>query len=118
MLDRRKNGRSKVKKMYEHRAKANENRPNQDRCFNKNGGSVEFTNVINYPKENMSLKTEPKGRSLVAKMVWWRDTFVRIAFGPEVLPELPVSDIAERVRQSERKKQQLQRRINELLGKK
>ena len=31
-------------------------------------------------------------------------------------PEVPVSDLAERLRKSEQKKRQLQRRIKELIG--
>ena len=45
-----------------------------------------------------------------------RDNFVGVAFNSETSSELPVSDIEERLRRSEKKKRQLQRRINELLG--
>jgi hypothetical protein len=55
-----------------------------------------------------------KGRSFLARIIWWRDNFVGVAFSSET--QLPVSDLAERLRKSEKKKKQLQRRINELLG--
>lgn len=42
--------------------------------------------------------------------------FRRLAFSSETLTELPVSDLAERLRKSEQKKRQLQRRIKELIG--
>ena len=55
-------------------------------------------------------------RRLLARMVWWRDNFVGHAFGSEQRYQLPVSDLEQRLRQSEKKKRQLQRRIDELLG--
>ena len=56
-----------------------------------------------------------KGRSFLARVVWWRDNFVGVAFRAES-PSAPVSDLDERLRQSEIKKRQLQRRIEELIG--
>jgi hypothetical protein len=52
----------------------------------------------------------------MAKIIWWRDNFVGVAFSPDHSYELPGSDLAERLRQSEKKKRQLQRRIKELIG--
>ncbi|WP_029584735.1 hypothetical protein [Bradyrhizobium sp. URHD0069] len=79
------------------------------------GASIERSNVIKLPKEQMSLTIERKGRSLLAKIIWWRDNFVGVAFS-EIPPQLPVSDLAERLRKSEQKKRQLQRRIKKLIG--
>jgi hypothetical protein len=62
----------------------------------------------------MSLTIARKGRSFLARIIWWRDNFVGVAFSSET--EFPVSDLAERLRKSEKKKRQLQRRINALLG--
>ena len=56
-----------------------------------------------------------KGRSFLAKVIWWRDNFVGVAFRAET-PSEPVSDLEERLRKSELKKRQLQRRIKELIG--
>jgi hypothetical protein len=67
-------------------------------------------------KERISLKIARKGRALLANIIWWRDNFVSVAFCSETLIGLPVSDLEKRLRQSEKKKQQLQRRINKLLG--
>ena len=86
------------------------------RNISEKGARIEFSNVITLPKEQMSLKIARKGRSFLAKIVWWRDNFVGVAFSSETPYELPVSDIEERLRKSEKKKRQLQRRINELLG--
>ena len=49
-------------------------------------------------------------------MIWWRDNFVGVAFRAEAPFELPVSDLEERLRKSEHKKRQLQRRIKQLIG--
>jgi hypothetical protein len=51
----------------------------------------------------------------MARIIWWRDNFVGVAFNPEQSYELPGSDLAERLRKSEKKKRQLQRRIKELI---
>jgi hypothetical protein len=57
-----------------------------------------------------------KARRLLARMIWWRDHFVGHAFSSEQRDELPVSDLDQRLRESEKKKRQLQRRIDELLS--
>jgi hypothetical protein len=79
------------------------------------GASIERSNVIERLKEQMSLTIARKGRSLLAKIIWWRDNFVGVAFS-ETPPQPPVSDLEERLRKSEQKKRQLQRRIKELIG--
>ena len=56
------------------------------------------------------------GRSFLARVIWWRDNFVGVAFSSDTSSELPVSDIEARLRKSEQKKRQLQRRIKELIG--
>jgi len=45
-----------------------------------------------------------------------RDNFVGVVFSRETRSELPVSDLEQRLRKSEQKKSQLQRRIKELIG--
>ena len=85
------------------------------RNISENGASIEFSNVVRFPKEQISLTVARKGRSFLAKIIWWRDNFVGVAFNPEESYELPGSDLAERLRKSEKKKRQLQRRIKELI---
>jgi hypothetical protein len=117
MLDRRQSARDKV--IYGGVAEIGEHGATRDcvvRNISDKGASLEFSNVVHLPKERMSLRIARKGRSFLAKVVWWRDNFVGVAFSPETPSELPVSDIEERLRKSEIKKRQLQRRINELLG--
>jgi PilZ domain-containing protein len=115
MLDRRQSARDKV--IYGGVAKIDERSGSRDcvvRNISENGASIEFSNDIMLPKEQMLLTIARKGRSFLAKIIWWRDNFVGVAFSSET-PSAPVSDIEERLRRSEQKKRQLQRRIKELL---
>jgi PilZ domain len=116
MRDRRESARDKV--IYGGVAELDERGATRE-CIVRNisdkGASIEFSNVVNLPREQMSLRVARKGRSFLAKVVWWRDNFVGLAFKAET-PSEPVSDLEERLRKSEIKKRQLQRRIKELLG--
>jgi hypothetical protein len=87
------------------------------RNISDKGASIEFSNVVRFPKdkEQMSLTIARKGRSFLAKVIWWRDNFVGVAFS-DTPAALPASDLDERLRKSEAKKRQLQRRIKQLLG--
>jgi hypothetical protein len=117
MLERRQSARDKV--MYGGVAEIGENGTTRDclvRNISEQGARVEFSNVVKLPKEQMSLTIARKGRSFLARIIWWHDNFVGVAFRSEPRPELPVSDLAERLRKSELKKRQLERRIEELIG--
>ncbi len=115
MLDRRQNARDKV--IYGGVAESDgAARDCVVRNISENGASLEFSNVIKLPREEISLKIARKGQSFLAKVIWWRDNFVGVAFRAEPPIELPVSDLEERLRKSELKKRQLQRRIKELIG--
>ena len=117
MLDRRQSARDKV--IYGGVAEIGEHGAVRDcvvRNISETGASIEFNNVINLPKEQISLTVAKKGRSFLARIIWWRDNFVGVAFSGEAPFELPVSDIEERLRKSELKKRQLQRQIKELIG--
>ena len=81
----------------------------------EHGATIEFSNDLQLPKEQISLRIARKGRSFLAKVIWWRDNFVGVVFRAES-PTEPVSDLAERLRRSEIKKRQLERRIDELLS--
>jgi hypothetical protein len=116
MLDRRQNAREKV--IYGGVAEVDERGATKDcvvRNISEKGARIEFNNVVKLPKEQISLTIARKGRSFLAKIVWWRDNFVGVAFSSEQPYELPVSDLEERLRKSEQKKRQLQRRIKQLL---
>ena len=115
MLDRRQSARDKV--MYGGVAEIGEHGATREcivRNISDNGATIEFSNDLQLPKEQLSLRIARKGRSFLARVVWWRDNFVGVAFRAES-PAEPVSDIEERLRRSEIKKRQLQRRINDLL---
>jgi PilZ domain. len=85
------------------------------RNISDRGATIEFSNVAGLPKEQLSLRIARKGRSFMARVIWWRDNFVGVAFRAES-PVEPVSDLEERLRKSEIKKRQLQRKIDDLLG--
>jgi hypothetical protein len=117
MLDRRQSARDKV--IYGGVAEAGDEGAAREcvvRNISDNGARIEFSNGVKRPKEQMSLTIARKGRSFLAKIIWWRDNFVGVAFRSETPSEFPVSDLEERLRKSEAKKRQLQRRIKQLLG--
>jgi len=115
MLNRRESARDKV--IYGGVAEVGERGATRDcvvRNISEKGASIEFGNVIKLPKKQISLTIARKGRSFLARIIWWRDNFVGVAFTSET--PAPVSDLEERLRKSEQKKRQLQRRIKELIG--
>jgi PilZ domain len=118
MIDRRESARDKV--IYGGVAAIDDQATRTDcvvRNISDKGASLEFSNVIQLPKERMLLTIARKGRSFLAKVIWLRDNFAGVAFTDEsMLKEHPSSDIEERLRISEKKKRQLQRRINDLLS--
>jgi hypothetical protein len=110
MQDRRQNARDKV--IYGGVADIGETGASRDcivRDISVHGARVEF------PKEQISLTIARKGRSFLARIIWWRDNFIGVAFSAEKPLELADSDLGERLRRSEQKKRQLQRRIKQLL---
>jgi hypothetical protein len=117
MQDRRQDTRDKV--IYGGVAEIGENGSTRD-CVVRNisgkGAHLEFSGAIRLSEEQILLTIARKGRSFLANIIWWRDNFVGVAFRSEPLTGLPVSDLAERLRKSEKKKRQLQRRIEKLLG--
>jgi hypothetical protein len=86
------------------------------RNISDDGARLEFERNVCLPKEPMRLTIARMRRSFLARIIWWRDNFVGVAFAPESPSELPGSDLAQRLRRSERKKRELQRRVKELLG--
>jgi len=112
MPDRRHSPRDKV--IYGGVAEIGEGGATRE-CVVRNISRIEFSNIIKLPRQPISLTIARKGRSFLAKIIWWRDNFVGVAFSPETSSELPVSDLEERLRKSEQKKQQLQRRIKQIL---
>jgi hypothetical protein len=116
MLDRRQSPRDKV--IYGGVAEIDERGASRDcvvRNISESGAHLEFSNDVRLPKQQILLTIARKGRSVLARIIWWRDNFVGVAFNSESSSELPGSDLAERLRKSEKKKRQLQRRIKQLL---
>jgi len=117
MLERREKARDKV--IYAGVANVSEGGQPQNctvRNISEGGARLEFESNFRFPREPMRLTVARKGRSFLARVIWWRDNFVGVAFTPDSPFELPGSDLAQRLRRSEKKKRELQRRINELIG--
>jgi hypothetical protein len=85
------------------------------RNISESGGSFQFSDMAKLSMEQMSLRIARKARSFLARIHWWRNNFVGFAFGSEQPFQIPFSDLEQRLRKSEKKKRQLQRRINQLL---
>ena len=84
------------------------------RNFSENGACVEFDSSARIPDE-MNLTISQRGRSYLARMIWRQANRIGLAFRVMV-SDKPESDLDARLRRSERKKRQLQRRIDRLLG--
>ena len=115
MQDRRQDARDKV--LLGGVAAVNEAGSTMDcvvRNISEHGACVEFDSAAKLPEE-MSLMVPHKHRSFIARMIWRQANKVGLAFRI-MTTDSPSSDLDERLRRSERKKRQLQRRIKELLG--
>jgi PilZ domain len=117
MMDRRQSAREKV--IYGGVAEIGERGATRNcvvRNISESGASIEFSDLVLPAKQEMSLMIARKGRSFLAKIIWWRDNFVGVAFKSEARAGSQVTDLERRLRNSEKKKRELQRRIKELLG--
>jgi hypothetical protein len=114
MPDRRQSVRDKV--LYGGVAEINE-RSTMDcvvRNINARGACVELDSADTLPEE-INLTIARKGRSFLARLIWRQANKVGLAFRI-MTSDRPVDDLDARLRRSEIKKRELQRRINELLG--
>jgi hypothetical protein len=115
VLNRRQSQRDKV--LYGGVAEINERGSTMDcvvRNISEGGACVEFDQAAKLPEE-MNLTIPRKGRSFLAKMIWRQANRVGLAFRT-IMTDEPGSDFDERLRRSEIKKRELQRRIKELIG--
>ena len=115
MQDRRQDTRDKV--LYGGVAEINEHGSTVDcvvRNISEGGACVEFEQAAALPEE-INLTIPRKGRSFLARLIWRQANKAGLAFRI-MTSDTPVSDLDERLRRSEIKKRQLQRRIRELLG--
>ena len=113
MLDRRQDVRNKV--IFGGVAGINESGSTMD-CVVRNSehrARVEVDSTARLPDE-MSRSIPRKGRSFLAQLIWRQANRVGLAFW-HIASGVPASDLDERLRRSEQKKRQLQRRIKQLL---
>ena len=115
MQDRRQSVRDKV--LYGGIARAGDSGGTMDcvvRNFSEHGACVETGAGARLPEE-VKLTIVRKGRSFLAGIIWREANRLGLAFGT-MITDPAASDLDARLRRSEQKKRQLQRRINELLG--
>lgn len=115
MQDRRGSVRDKV--FFGGVAEINERSSTMDcvvRNFNEAGACVEFDSAARLPEE-MQITIARKGRSFLGRMIWRQANRVGLAFRT-MITDSSESDLDARLRRSEKKKRQLQRRISRLLG--
>jgi hypothetical protein len=115
MQDRRQSVRDKV--LYGGIAGASDSGRTTDclvRNFSERGACVEFGSGARLPEE-IKLTIARKGRSFLARIIWREANRLGLAFRT-MITDPSESDLDARLRRSEQKKRQLQRRINELLG--
>ena|SRR5215468_3686762 len=84
------------------------------RNLSENGACVEFETAARLP-EQMQITIAQKGRSVLADLIWRQANRVGLAFRT-MITDASESDLDARLRRSEKKKRQLQRRIKELIG--
>ena len=84
------------------------------RNISEQGACVKFDSATKLP-EQINLTVARKGRSFLSHLIRRQANKVGLAFRM-MASDAPVSDLDERLRRSEIKKRQLQRRIKELLG--
>ncbi len=117
MLDRRQSVRDRV--ILGSVASINDRGSTMDcvvRNMSAGGACVEFEETAKLPDE-MRVTIARKGCSFFGRMMWRQAGRVGLAFRTVTAAGLPAStDLDDRLRRSERKKRQLQRRIKELLG--
>jgi hypothetical protein len=117
MLDRRQSARDRV--IFGGVATINDRGSTMDcvvRNISERGACVEFDETAKLPEE-IRLTIARKGRSFLARMIWRQADKVGLAFRTMTASGAPApTDLDERLRRSEQKKRQLQRRIKELLG--
>jgi PilZ domain len=117
MLDRRQSARDSV--ILGGVASINERGSTMDcvvRNMSEGGLCVEFEKTATLPDE-MRVTIAQKDCSFFARTMWRKAGRVGLAFRTMTAAGLPAStDLDERLRRSEKKKRQLQRRIRELTG--
>jgi len=84
------------------------------RNFSENGACVELDGYAHVP-EQLNLTIARKGRSYLARVIWRQANRLGLAFRA-MITDPGASDLDARLRASEKKKRELQRRIKKLIG--
>ena len=85
------------------------------RNFSTAGALVVFKNAMRLP-DDIALTIARKGRAYQARVVWWRDNAVGLAFAEDAPSIAPQDlDLEEQLRVSQKQTRKLKRRVRELL---
>ena len=84
------------------------------RNFSERGACVELESSARLP-DQMRLSIARKGRLFLAQLIWRQANLVGLAF-KTMITDASTNDLDARLRRSEKKKRQLQRRIKALMG--
>ncbi len=84
----------------------------QVRNLSDDGATVELATGATIP-DQVSFAIPSRGRSLLARIVWWRAGKAGLAFAP---PTATARELEDQLRASERKAKRLKRRVAELLN--
>lgn len=114
MQDRRASARDKVLLGGEAAVDATSTTTCVVRNLSENGACVEVDRYARVPDE-INLTIARKGRSYIARVIWREANRLGLAFRA-MITDPGGSDLDARLRASEKKKRQLQRRIKELIG--
>jgi PilZ domain len=116
MLDRRKSVRDKV--LFGGVAAVNGSASTTGcvvRNISDDGACIEFESPAKLP-DQIRLTIPRKGRSFQAQEIWRRENKVGYAFRSVTASGTPANDLDKRMRRSEQKQRELQRRIKDLMG--
>jgi hypothetical protein len=114
MQDRRANARDKVLLGGRADADARSSVPCVVRNLSEDGACVEVDAYARVPDE-INLTITRKGRSYLAQVIWREANRLGLAFRT-MITDPGTSDLDARLRASEKKKRELQRRIKQLIG--
>lgn len=86
------------------------------RNISNDGAALEVPAGIKLPPQ-IDLSIVRKGRSFLARIIWWRNNRVGVAFdNPLEAPTAATSDLEDRLRKAERQNRMLKRRVKQLCG--
>ncbi len=117
MLDRRQSNRERVILSGGVSAERSGSRTDVTiRNISNTGAALEVPAGVKFPPM-IDLSIARKGRSFLARVIWWRNNRIGVAFdNPLEAPTGATSDLEDRLRKAERQNRALKRRVKQLCG--